>query len=197
MLKRQFIGGDLTSIVWRIVSTRALFLNVESRGIPAAFLPDSMAAMIREMTVVQAYSGDLRSRVIKAAADGMSARQAAARFGVGVSTAIVWVRRFRANGEATARRQGKPRGSRLDAHADFILALVEAGTKDISLAEIVERLEAERGVRVGITSVWKVLDRHGLTYKKRLLTPPSRIARTYARRGRSGSTTSSTSIPTS
>lgn len=51
-------------------------------------------------------------------------------FGVGVSTAIVWVRRFRANGEATARRQGKPRGSRLDAHADFILTLVEADTKD-------------------------------------------------------------------
>ena len=83
----------------------------------------------------------------------MSARQAGARFGVGVATAIVWIRRFRANGEATARRQGKPRGSRLDAHADFILGLVEAGTKDISLAEIVERLEAERGLRVGITSV--------------------------------------------
>jgi len=78
--------------------------------------------------VVQAYSGDLRGRVIKAAADGMSARQAAARFGVGVATAIVWIRRFRANGEATARRQGKPRGSRLDAHADFILALVLSST---------------------------------------------------------------------
>ncbi len=57
--------------------------------------------------MVQAYSGNLRIRVIKAAADGMMARQAAARFGVGVSTAIVWIRRFRANGEATARRQGR------------------------------------------------------------------------------------------
>ena len=37
----------------------------------------------------------------------------------------------------------------LDAHADVILALIGAGTKDISLAEIAERLEAERGVRVG------------------------------------------------
>ena len=125
--------------------------------------------MSREVTVVQAYSGDMRSRVIKVATDHMSARQAAARFGVGVSTAIVWIRRFRANGEAAARRQGKPRGSRLDAPADFILALVEAGTKDISQAEIVERLEAERGLRVGITSIWKFLDRHGLTYKKRAI----------------------------
>lgn len=45
--------------------------------------------------MVQAYSGDLRSRVIKAAVDGISARQAAAWFGVGASTAIVWVRRAR------------------------------------------------------------------------------------------------------
>ena len=114
-----------------------------------------------------------------------------------MATAIVWIRRFRANGEATARRQGKPRGSRLDAHADFILGLVEAGTKDISLAEIAERLEAERGIRVEITSVWKFLDRHGLTYKKRPRMPPSSSAKTSARRGRPGSTASSTSIPTS
>ena len=149
--------------------------------------------MIREGPVVQAYSGDLRSRVIKAVVDGMSARQAAARFGVGVSTAIVWIRRFRASGEATARRQGKPRGSRLDAHADFILALVEADTKDISLAEIADRLEADRGVRVGITSVWTFLDRQGLTYKKRRPTPPSNSGRTSVRRGRFGSTVSSIS----
>ena len=96
--------------------------------------------------MVQAYSSDLRSRVIKAATDGMSARQAAERFGVGVSTAIVWVRRYRQSGEAVARTQGKPRGSRLDAHAGFILGLVEAGTKDISLAEIVEHLANERGL---------------------------------------------------
>lgn len=121
--------------------------------------------------MVQAYSPDLRSRVIKAVADGASARQAAERFGVGISTSIVWVRRYRQSGEAVARRQGKPRGSRLDAHKDFILALVEAGTKDITLAEIAERLQAERGVSIGVTSVWTFLDRHGLTYKKR---PPTR-----------------------
>lgn len=44
--------------------------------------------------MVQAYSPDLRSRVIKEAAGGLSARRAAERFGVGVSTAIVWVRRY-------------------------------------------------------------------------------------------------------
>lgn len=147
--------------------------------------------------MVQAYSPDLRSRVIKAAADGMSARQAAERFGVGISTAIVWVRRYRQSGEAVARRQGKPRGSRLDAHEGFILELVEAGTKDISLAEIAERLSAERGLSVGITSIWTFLDRHGLTFKKRPPMRRSSSARMFAKPGRPGSTTSSTSTPKS
>ncbi len=74
--------------------------------------------------MVQAYSPDLRNRVIKATVDGLSARQAAARFGVGILTAIVWVRRYRQSGEAVARRQGQRRGSRLDAHQGFILGLV-------------------------------------------------------------------------
>ena len=119
-----------------------------------------------EARMVQAYRSDLRSRVIKAATSGMSARQAAERFGVGVSTAIVWVRRYRQSGEAVARPQGKSRGSRLDPHAAFILGLVEGGTKDISLAEIAERLARERNVTIGITAIWTFLDRRGLTSKK-------------------------------
>jgi putative transposase len=39
------------------------------------------------------YSMDLRERVVAAVeAGGMSCHQAAAQFGVGVSTAIIWVR---------------------------------------------------------------------------------------------------------
>lgn len=92
--------------------------------------------------MTQAYSTDLRSRVIHAATNGMSARAAAERFGVGVSTAIVWVRRFRESGEHAA------------------------------------RLDSGHGVRVGLTTVWKFLDRCGLTYKKRGRTRPSSSART-------------------
>ena len=147
--------------------------------------------------MVQAYSPDLRSRVIKAATGGLSARQAAERFGVGVSTAIVWVRRYRQSGEAVARRQGKRRGSRLDAHEGFILGLVDAGTKDISLAEIAERLAAERGLRIGITSIWTFLDRHGLTFKKRPPTRRSSSATMSSKRVRPGSTVNSTLTPRS
>ena len=77
-------------------------------------------------TMARAYSQDLRERVLGATAKGMSARQAAQRFGIGISTAIVWVRRARLEGERSARRQGQTRRSKLDAHADFLLALVDA-----------------------------------------------------------------------
>ena len=53
------------------------------------------------------YSLDLRERVVRAVMKGgLSCHQAAAQFGVGISTAINWVRRFRETGFRTARSGG-------------------------------------------------------------------------------------------
>jgi len=109
---------------------------------------------------------DLRERVIQASQEeGLSARAAAQRFGVGVTTAIVWIRRFRQDGESTPRRQGAARGSKLDRHRTFILDLIEK-RKDITLTEIADCLESECHVRAGVTTLWRWLDRQGVTYKK-------------------------------
>lgn len=51
--------------------------------------------------MAQALSDDIQFRVLKASAAGMSARQATARFGVGISTAIRWIARAK-EGEPTA-----------------------------------------------------------------------------------------------
>ena len=111
------------------------------------------------------YSVDLRQRVVAAIEGGLSTRQAAARFAVGIATAGTWARLKRATGAVRPAKQGKPKGALLDAHADFILgALAEA--PDTTLDEMVERLREERGVTVVRTAVWKLLDRHGQTYKK-------------------------------
>ncbi len=123
--------------------------------------------------MARAYSQDLRERVIDAALAGMSARQAAARFAVGIATAIAWVRRARESGERRARRQGQPRRSKLDAHRDFLLGLIEA-TADITIMEMQERLAAERGIRASVGTIWTFLDRCDLTVKKRAPTRPSR-----------------------
>ena len=108
---------------------------------------------------------------------GHSARGAAGRFGIGIKTAIEWVRRARETGERTARRQGQPKGSRLDEHEAFLRGLVEK-TDDITLAEMQARLREERGVTVGITTLWRFFGARGLTFKKRAFTPPSRTVRT-------------------
>jgi transposase len=123
--------------------------------------------------MARAYSQDLRERVIDA---GTSARQAAERFGIGVATAIVWVRRAR-EGERSARKQGQPKRSKLDQHREFLLGLIEA-EPDITIAEMQERLRSEAGVTASVGTIWTFLDRAGLTFKKRLPTRPSRSAQT-------------------
>ncbi len=128
--------------------------------------------------MARAYSQDLRDRVLSATAEGSSARGAAERFGIGIKTATEWVRRARETGETTARRQGQPKGSRLDEHEAFLRGVV-AETDDITLAEMQVRLREERGVTVGITTLWRFFDSRGLTFKKRAFTPRSRTARTF------------------
>ena len=83
--------------------------------------------------MARALSRDLRLRVLKAADDGASARQAAARFGVGVSSAIRWIARAKI-GEQAPRAQGRRRGSSLDGYADFIIGMIEE-CRDITLNE--------------------------------------------------------------
>lgn len=126
--------------------------------------------------MARALGEDLRSRVLKAADEGASARQSAARFGVGVSSAIRWIARAKI-GELTPRPQGRRRGSRLDGYADFIVGMIE-DRKDITLNEMVERLETERSMGIGRSALSDWLRRHGWTYKKSPHTHWSRIAPT-------------------
>ena len=93
-------------------------------------------------------------------------RRAAARFGVGVSTAIRWARRWRETGERTARKQGPPIRSKLDAHEAYLLGLIEERV-DITLDEMRHRLAEEHGVCTGYGTLWRFFDRRGITVKKR------------------------------
>ena len=122
-----------------------------------------------------AFSADLRGRVLDAVEAGSSVRRAAARFGVGVSTAIRWTRRWRETGERTARKQGHPIRSKLDAHNAYLLGLIEQ-TVDITLDEMRHRLAEERGVRVGYGTLWRFFDRRRITVKKRRAMRLSRSA---------------------
>jgi transposase len=109
---------------------------------------------------------DLRERVIAAVEGGLSRRATAERFGVAVSSAIKWVDRWRRTGDVRPMPQGGDRRShRIEAHAAEILALIEE-TPDITLAEIAAHLDETHGLKVADSTVWRLLDRHGMTLKK-------------------------------
>tara|TARA_R110000822_G_scaffold124589_1_gene259044 strand:+ start:106 stop:486 length:381 start_codon:yes stop_codon:yes gene_type:complete len=109
---------------------------------------------------------DLRERLISAVEGGMSRRGAAERFGVAASTAINWVARWRQTGSVRPRPQGGDyRSHRIEAHSEEILALIEE-MPDITLVEIAERLKEAHGLKVAQSTVWRLLDRRGMTFKK-------------------------------
>jgi transposase len=126
----------------------------------------------------KALSLDLRTRVLRAIAGGLSCRQAAERFGVSASSAIRWRAREREQGDARPKALGGDRRSgRIEGHAAAILSLVEE-TPDITLHEIRTAL-ADKGVAVGVATLWRFFARRRMTLKKRRRTPPSKIAQTF------------------
>jgi transposase len=109
---------------------------------------------------------DLRERLVAVVDGGMSCRAAARRFGVAASTAIHWVDRWRRTGSVQPRPQGGDfRSHRMEAHAGEILALIEE-RPDITLAEIAAHLARHHGFKAAPSTIWRLLDRHGLTFKK-------------------------------
>jgi len=113
----------------------------------------------------KALSVDLRDRVIAAIDEGMSCRQAAVRFGVSASSAIRWRALVRERGDVRPGPLGGDRRSgRIEGHAALILSLVDQ-KPDATLAELREAL-AERGIGVGMGTLWRFFDRRQITLKK-------------------------------
>ena len=113
-----------------------------------------------------ALSRDLRSRVIAAVEGGLSRHAAAERFGVGIATAVRWLRAWRDEGRATALpRGGDVRSHRIEAFAGAILGAIEA-QKDITLDELAEMLCRDHGASFASSTIWRCLDRHDVSYKK-------------------------------
>src|SRR3954470_8881488 len=65
----------------------------------------------RPACMARYLSEDLRVRVIEAVRTGANRRQAAARFGVSVSSAIRWVAEWRASGRTAPRVRGGDRST--------------------------------------------------------------------------------------
>jgi transposase len=145
----------------------------------------------------QAYSEDLRGRVLAAVDGGMAARAAAKLFRVSVSYIYKAVIRRRQTGAtgASLRRGHRPR--KLSPTQEAALAKHIAAHSDITLAALQAWLLAEHRVRLSNGAMWAAVHRLGLSFKKRRSGPANRIVRTWRRGGASGGRRSRLSMPTS
>jgi transposase len=109
---------------------------------------------------------DLRERVVEAVErDGLSCNQAAARFGVAISTAIDWVNRHRRTGSVAPGRMGGHRPKKLvGEYRDWLL--LRCRESDFTLRGLVDEL-AGRGLRVDYRVVWTFVHDENLSHKKR------------------------------
>jgi transposase len=115
--------------------------------------------------MARALSNDLRERVVWAVEEGgLSRRGAAAHFGVGVSTVISWVRRYRETGSVAPAKIGGYKPVLLAAHRDFVHARF-ADQPELTLRGL-QRDLAERGVKVSYGAVWAFVHGEGLSFKK-------------------------------
>lgn len=112
------------------------------------------------------YSSDLRERVIEAVErEGLSRRQAASRFGVGIKTAIDWVQRFRKTGSVAAQPMGGRRPKKIvGEHRTWLVQ--RCRNTDFTLRGLVAEL-AERGLQVDYHTMWTFVHAEGLSHKKR------------------------------
>jgi transposase len=112
------------------------------------------------------YSIDLRERVVAAVqTGGLSCNQAAKQFGVGISTAINWVKRWRQTGSIAPGKMGGHKPKAISgAHRLWLLQRIKEG--DFTLRGLAAEL-AERGLKVDYRSVWEFVHAEKLSFKKK------------------------------
>jgi len=124
---------------------------------------------------MQAYSQDLRERVLRALTRGDRPTEIARRFEV----SRVWVYQVRERERETGVRSsfqiGGHRRSRL-AESEQALREWIAAQPDLSLAELRQRL-AQQGVSIKIGALWHQLNKWNLTFKKNLARRRARARR--------------------
>ncbi|MFZ0871595.1 MAG: IS630 family transposase [Rhodanobacter sp.] len=116
--------------------------------------------------MAEPLSMDLRTRVLGAVADGASGRRVGDRFGVSAASVSRWRALERTQGDASPKAVGGDRRSqKTETHAPAILSAVEE-TPDITIEELRQAL-AKTNVVVSYGALWRFLDRHKITRKKK------------------------------
>lgn len=127
---------------------------------------------------MQAYSLDLRKRVLADCDGGLKTKPVAEKYGVSRTWVRALKQRRRETGEIAARRGGG-RKPKIDRQR---LATLVAADPDATLAELRARL----GISCALSAVWKALAALKLTFKKKRCARPNKTGPTSRRGARPG-----------
>ena len=112
------------------------------------------------------YSLDLRTRIVDAYLEGEGSQQEiAAHFKVSRSTVQNYLRLYEETGDLTPKNQHIGRKSAISSEQLPLLQELVEKQSDATLTELCRVFEKETGITVGSTSMWRALNRLGLTFK--------------------------------
>jgi transposase len=121
---------------------------------------------------MKAYSIDLRERVVRAVASGMTKSRVARTFAVSLATVKNYVRQVHDTGSLAPRPiPGRPRAIPPEQNPALVAQLRAA--QDATLDELRARWEQVAGVRVSVATMSRAIKRLNWTRKKRRWAPPS------------------------
>ena len=109
-----------------------------------------------------AYSMDLRTRVVRALDTGLTPDATAARFEVSRAWVYRLAQRRRETGSIAPRKQTKFRRRSLTDDEEVRLVALITARPDATLAELQHALPT----RAALSTLWRTIDRLGLTVKK-------------------------------
>ena len=110
-----------------------------------------------------AASEDLKIRLVRKVASGMSGRQAAAYFDVSASSAVWFVKRYEDEGTVAVKPR-PPRQRRLDPYGEDILRWIKE-TPDLTLQELSQRLHERHEVVAPISTIDDWLRSRKISFK--------------------------------
>ena len=131
---------------------------------------------------MNAYSADLRARILAAVDAGMSKCEAARLFGVARSPIKRYARQRRETGDLAPKARGGPRPMAIGPAQHAALRAQLASDPDATLAEHAATWEREHGVRVSLWTMRRAIIRLGWTRTKRP-SPPASATRPPGRPG--------------
>jgi transposase len=114
---------------------------------------------------MQAYSLDLRERIVRAVEGGQPRAAVARTFQISLSTVKRYAAQHRTTGSLAPKPQARQQPRITAAHQPALLAQL-AAQPDATLAEHCQTWAQTQGVRVSVPTMWRAIARVGWTPKK-------------------------------